>query len=426
MSRAIVIQLARLGDLVQTLPVLTSLHSVHFHRPLDFLCPAPLASLGELFPFVDRVYPWSGEQWHELATRNKVNEPQRLDEAVRILFGYPTRNYEMAYNLNNHPRGILAAHLLSEEVIGPGEYGPLSRMLPAWADYLRHIAPTRGENRVHLSDAFCGLCRVPPPSHLPILKAPLAHFSCDWKHIFDRLAFISIGIVLGAGDPDRRVPLSVWRDLIIACAEQIPQSYLWIIGGEGEREAALSLEQYLPIQYANRVVNVCGRTSLPQLVAILNRCRWVVGSDTGPLHLGTMCGARVIGWYFSRARVHETGPYGSGHYVWQHTGDVIQNPLDAPEKVRRRSSFQHWPVMETIQLMQEGHGHPAHHEWELWTSQRDEWGAYYTRKPHADDTAIERKETWAALSQWATGIDRPHPNLKKNFSMLETAVESAD
>ena len=62
---------------------------------------------------------------------------------------------------------------------------------------------------------------------------------------------------------------------------------------------------------------------MPQLAHVFNRCQWVIGSDTGPLHLGVACGARAIGWYFSRARVHETGPYGVGHYVWQHQKSAI-------------------------------------------------------------------------------------------------------
>ena len=55
----------------------------------------------------------------------------------------------------------------------------------------------------------------------------------------------------------------------------------------------------------------------------------MIGSDTGPLHLGVACGARAIGWYFSRARVHETGPYGVGHYVWQHQKSVILKNREA-------------------------------------------------------------------------------------------------
>jgi len=398
MSRALLIQLARLGDLVQSLPVLTSLHSVHPEQPLDLICPAPLVSLGELFPCVDRVFPWKGGEWHELATSKMRNCNQRLIQAKRYLSQFALPKYSLAYNLNNHPRGIVAAHLLGDRVIGPGENGPLNLMLPAWAGYLRQIAQDRGTNRVHLADAFCGLCGVLPPTDIPSLKPTEVQLSLELDRIVNDQSSVIVGIILGAGDADRRIPLSVWQDLIVACAELIPQSYLLLIGGEGEREAALALEHHLPAKYVNRVVNGCGRTSLPQLVGILNRCRWVVGSDTGPLHLGAMCGARAIGWYFSRARVHETGPYGVGHYVWQHKSGQLRERLDDHGVRIERSSFDHWPVRETVYLMRDERVVSQEGEWDLWTSHRDEWGAFYTRGDKLDDAVLRRKDTWEALS----------------------------
>ncbi len=401
MSRALLIQLARLGDLVQSLPVLTALQSAQPERPLDLLCPSPLVALGELFPCVDRVYPWNGEQWHGLATAKTTDCDQRLAQATRYLADCAFPPYSLAYNLNNHPRGMLAAHVLSDLVVGPGEHGPLNPTLPAWTGYLRQIAHDRGENRVHLADAFCGLCQVLPPSEIPRLKAPVMPLPLELERIVNGQPSTLIGIVLGAGDDDRRVPLSVWQDLIAACAEHIPQSYLLLIGGEGEREAALALEHRLPAKYLNRVVNGCGRTSLPQLVAILNRCQWVVGSDTGPLHLGAMCGARAIGWYFSRARVHETGPYGVGHYVWQRERGRSGESLDAYGARPEGSSPDYWPVMETVHLMRKEQVHSTTDEWDLWTSHRDEWGAFYTRDDKPDEAVFRRKDTWEALSQLA-------------------------
>ncbi len=399
MSRALLIQLARLGDLVQSLPVLTALQSAQPERPLDLLCPSPLVALGELFPCVDRVYPWNGEQWHGLATAKTTDCDQRLAQATRYLADCAFPPYSLAYNLNNHPRGMLAVHVLGGLVVGPGEHGPMNQRLPAWAGYLRQIAQDRGSNRVHLADAFCGLCQVLPPSDIPYLKAPEGEFPLELEWMVNGQPSTLIGIVLGAGDADRRVPLSVWQDLIAACAEHIPRSYLVLIGGEGEREAALAVEHRLPAKYLNRVVNGCGRTSLPQLVALLNRCQWVVGSDTGPLHLGAMCGARAIGWYFSRARVHETGPYGVGHYVWQRDQGRSGESLDAREVRTGGSSFAHWPVMETVSLMREEQVSSTTGEWDLWTSNRDEWGAFYTRDGKPDEAILRRKDTWEALSQ---------------------------
>ena len=65
---------------------------------------------------------------------------------------------------------------------------------------------------------------------------------------------------------------------------------------------------------AGRLWDATGRTTLSQLATTLKRCDWAVGADTGPLHLAAAVGTSAMGFYFSRARVHETGPYGQGHW----------------------------------------------------------------------------------------------------------------
>ena len=57
------------------------------------------------------------------------------------------------------------------------------------------------------------------------------------------------------------------------------------------------------------VLNFCGRTTLPQLAALAAEADLVLSNDTGPLHLATAAGARVVGVY-TCTRSHLNGPYG--------------------------------------------------------------------------------------------------------------------
>jgi len=399
MPQTLLLQLARLGDLIQSLPVISSLHTKFPEHVLDLLCAAPLAPLGRLFPGIQRVFPWEGEQWHSFSRLSDRVDEQQLEAATVYLAGLAFPDYTLAYNLNNHPRSILAAHLLSERVVGAGDQGPLHPHHPPWVEYLRQVARERGANRIHLADAFCGVCGVRPPTVVPILEAPDSGLPSDLAHIVDDSSLVRIAIVLGAGDADRRVPIATWRCLIEACADHLPNSLCVLIGGAGEREAALALEDQLSPPYLSRILNCVGRTTLPQLVDVLNGCQWVVGSDTGPLHLGVACGARAIGWYFSRARVHETGPYGVGHYVWQHQECVSSKNMDAPGLMSDQMHPASWPVMETIQLMLDEQVGGRSLAWDLWTSDRDEWGMLYTPHENPDTAISRRRETWERLSE---------------------------
>lgn len=398
MSRSLLLQLARLGDLIQSLPAITSLHTQYPDQQLDLLCAAPLTPLGKLFPSIQRVYPWDGERWHAFSTMKNQDDEEQMEAAREYLVDIAFPNYALAYNLNNHPRSIVASHLLSVRVVGAGDRGPLSSKRPPWVEYLRQVAYERGFNHIHLADAFCGVCGVRPPDVVPTINATHIDLPSDFVQTVNDGSLERIGIVLGAGDGDRRVPLSAWRELIEACLNHLPNSLCVLIGGAGEREAAFALEDQLAPYCMPRILNCVGRTTLPQLAHVLNRCQWVIGSDTGPLHLGVACGARAIGWYFSRARVHETGPYGVGHYVWQYHGSSGLDNTGRSSVKGKPELPSSWPVQETLQLIRDHSSGESPAEWELWNSDRDEWGMFYTNGENLETVVAQREEVWRELA----------------------------
>jgi ADP-heptose:LPS heptosyltransferase len=389
-SRRLVVQLARLGDLVQTLPVLGALRRRRPETALDLLCAAPLAEfVRHTFP-IDNVLPWDGHQcraWADEWSRDPVGTVQRLQRCIDALC---PDGYEEAYNLNQHERAILVAHLFSRRVCGAGATGPLSCELSSWGLYLRRVARDRAQNRVHLADAFCGLCGVRPLGRAPSLRKESPELPPDLTDI-GRDQADWVAVVVGAGDADRCVPAQIWRLWIEQFLCSHNGARVVLIGAGGEREAANAIQASLPPILLGRVWDATGRTSLLQLTNLLSRCSWVIGADTGPLHLATAVGSRAIGFYFARARVHETGPYGQGHWVFQHQEGRLPNE---------------WPIRASIELMLNGSASPAA-DWELWKSHLDEWGACFVGRNECDGSASGRQGVWEHLSPSLAGCHEP-------------------
>jgi ADP-heptose:LPS heptosyltransferase len=385
-ERRLLIQLARLGDLVQSLPAFVSLTARDPYRPLDLLCPAPLADIARLFPDVGRVVQWNGEQWHLWAESFAEKfDRSRLREVEQYLVKLTTEPYKMAYVLNHHRRAILAATLLAEETLGPHLHGPLDEELSPWASYLRRVAQMRGSNRVHLSDTFCGLCGVTPPAVSPILIPPSDGLPGDLAEVGLSVG-LWIAVVVGAGDADRSIPQSVWIEWISTLLAQDLPCAVVLIGSERDQTTALAIQDGLSPMIAGRLWDATGRTTLPQLATILKRCHWAVGADTGPLHLAAAVGTSAMGFYFSRARVHETGPYGQGHWVWQADRAV-------PET---------WPIRASVKMMRDPVSampeEPAA-GWSLWQSHHDEWGAIFRPVGGRDPQDDQRAAVWHQLME---------------------------
>ncbi len=399
MTHRLIIQLARLGDLLQSLPAMTSLRELYPEDTFDLLCAAPLLHLGENFPALGQVFPLDGGEWGQIAKSWSKSRGNAFARALQSLNRQQLDPYSMAYNLNNHPRAILAAHLFAQAVTGPGCHGPLSSLDPDWMHYLKLVATHRGGNRVHLADAFCGLCGVIPPTTVPTLQGPdpekdsptrvSRFFSGDRKRV---------ALVVGSGDADRRIPLRVIEQWITQFLSACPEGQVILVGGAGERELSHILLDRMPSLYQGRIWDACGQTSLPQLANILSRCDWVVGSDTGPLHLGVACGAKVQGFYFSRARVHETGPYGHGHWVWQ-AEDVFSQKFQCKvQNVAEGVRPDYWPVQESVELLLTETCSVIPKGWSLWSSQQDDWGAHFIQ--HGDpnlESPGYREQIWGKL-----------------------------
>lgn len=386
--RVLLIQLARLGDLVQTIPVITALKEASPDWEVDLLCPAHLAALGRLLPGISRVVRWDGAAWYRRAASADSGELTRhIAEADAELRALVDNLYDHAFVLNQHTRAVMAGALLAQESSGAVNGGPINQTLSPWASYIRHVAASKQGRRVHLSDAFCGMCGLVPPKHMSPMPVPSTTLPSDLEPI-GQSEGDWIGVLVGAGDQERLVPLTVFERLITDCLQRCPKGRIVLIGDENEQERARTIQEMVSPVLLGRMWDTTGRLSLIQLASLLARCRVVIGADTGPLHLAAAVGTRVIGWYFARARVHETGPYGSNHWVWQ----AESAEMDRMKVVQPN----HWPVCETIALLEDGAAASVE-GWSLWRSSRDDLGAYYVESGHEPIKPCEREQIWRQL-----------------------------
>lgn len=404
MPHRLIIQLARLGDFLQSLPAIAALKVEHPEDRIDLLCATPLVLLGDFFPTLGKVFPWDGDEWSHIAKSWSEKGGNPLTRAAECINQFQIDSYLVAYNLNNHPRAMIAAHLLAKRVIGPGCYGPLSSTVPGWVNYVKLVGEHRGGNRVHLADALCGVCGVKPPHVIPTLQLQNVELPIKMSGFFVG-AGIRVALVLGSGDPDRRIPLHIWEQWIRTFLSACPEGRVMLVGGSGERVLSHNLLDRIPSLLVGRIWDACGHTSLPQLANILKQCDWVIGSDTGPLHLGVACGAKAQGFYFSRARVHETGPYGSGHWVWQAESPVKGEAFetrcskqDPTQNIKNGVRPEYWPVKESVELLLTETCSCIPSGWSLWSSHRDAWGAHFSQytDPYVESDGY-REQIWDKL-----------------------------
>ena len=88
------------------------------------------------------------------------------------------------------------------------------------------------------------------------------------------------------------------------------KSRILVVGGTGEEDLGRELERGI----GSPAINLVGKTTLRQLVALIKRCRLYVGNDAGPMHVAAATGIPVVALFGSSCH-HRFGPWGNGQMV---------------------------------------------------------------------------------------------------------------
>ena len=88
------------------------------------------------------------------------------------------------------------------------------------------------------------------------------------------------------------------------------QADLQVVLTGGPQAHEQQLAEKIIQQTESPIINLVGKLSLKELLAVLQRALVVIGPDTGPIHMATVVNTPVIGLYAS-SNPHRTGPYRS-------------------------------------------------------------------------------------------------------------------
>jgi heptosyltransferase-2 len=115
-----------------------------------------------------------------------------------------------------------------------------------------------------------------------------------------------------------------------------------IIGGIEDT----GLAESIAAAASSKPLVITGKTTLLQLGAVLRRCDLLISGDTGPLHLATAVGTRVLA-LFGAADPARTGPVGTGHKVLQ-----ARNVTCVPCRSRECSNSIYLECMDGISVQE--------------------------------------------------------------------------
>ena len=290
--KILILKPSSLGDVIQALPVLRLLKRHLPASEIFWWIDSALAPLLEGDPDLTGIVRFERQRWAA---------PQHWPEMFRSVRWMRAQNFDWVIDLQCLARsGVFAWLANGQFLIGLDEVREGAR---GFYD----VAIRRASFHTHAVDWYLSvLPRLGVPVHnhfqwLPERPAIAAAVKSKWQTDGARW----IAIQPGARWPNKRWPVEYFAELVRLLAKKFPEARFAILGAAEDKPLGEMILRAEP----QRSLNLCGETSLPEMIEWLRLCELMVTNDTGPMHAAAALGKPLVA-LFGPTEPRRTGPYG--------------------------------------------------------------------------------------------------------------------
>lgn len=315
MKEILILAINRIGDLLQLTPLMAGIKGRYPGATLSVVVESNFAEVCKGIPFIDKVYAFDLVDYARRLTGSEYSLVHNFRELETFFLGINHKEYDLMINLTYTPFSAYMASLIkAREVRGVFVDGEGHR-LPKhpWIYYFLNGVMNRHINPFNVVDQHLKVGQSQSTSGRLYFDVP--EEDTQWADSFLRNEGmgpndILIGLQPGASKDHKRWPAWAFGGLADMLRETLGAKVI-IFGAKSE----IPLGEEVLKSTKGNIINAVGKTTLPQLAALLKRCSVLVSNDTGTMHIATAAGTRVLLISLGAAHYRETGPYGTGHLV---------------------------------------------------------------------------------------------------------------
>jgi len=306
-TEILIVKLSAIGDVIHTLAFLDVLHQNFPRAKIDWLVEEGAAGVIEGHPAIRRVIVSGRKSWW----LNLV-EDRRFGGVFREMSSFLKDLRHVRYDWVIDLQGLLKSGLLTGLSRGKRKVGMSGAREGAWfflkepsvrVNYDQHAIDRYLEVAIQLG---CKWDRW--DNRIPVSETH--------RHALDQL-LASHGFKDGnlvAINPMAKWKTKLWEPgLFAALGDRILAEFPCRIVFTGSQDDRPIIEN-ISSMMKNRPLNLAGKTGLKELACLYDRCRVLVTTDTGPMHMAAAMGCAVVA-LFGPTSPLRTGPYGPGHRV---------------------------------------------------------------------------------------------------------------
>ena len=289
--RILILKPSSLGDVIQALPVLRLLKKHLPTSEIHWWIDSALAPLIEDDPDLTGIIRFERKRW---------GNPRYWPELAKSIYQTRQRHFDWVIDLQCLARSAAFAWLANGgRLVGLDEVREGAR---GFYDQ----AARRATFHTHAVDWYLA---VLPPLGVPVdtdfvwlpeRPAVAAAVAARWPAQGVRW----ITLQPGARWDNKRWPVEYYTELTRRLVREVPKVRVAILGSKADD----ALGQKIAAAAPEQCVNLCGRTTLPEMIEWVRRGELMVTNDTGPMHVAAALGKPMVA-VFGPTEPQRTGPY---------------------------------------------------------------------------------------------------------------------
>ena len=332
-ARCIVVQLARLGDTLQSLMALRAAKQLYPQLEITLVTRERFAAAAKRVTWIHEVVTLPTDQLLGPILSGEKTEAQGLGDLAQWLAPLVRESWDYVVNWTFSESSSYLTSLLPGRVrLGYTRRKDLTLSCPdGWSHYVQAVVQGGLDQNIHLTDILTTQLLTALQIHIgdptdagntPASSKSFFSLSVTLDPIVSAVRDPSrkwIGLQLGTGHAAKSWDAENWAELAVYILNRHPECGIVLMGSGAEDDRSSRIVQEyiddLVPTVGSRLVNAVSKTQFDSWAALIGRCQWVIAGDTAAVHLASILGTRVLNISVGPVRPAETGPYGNGHYI---------------------------------------------------------------------------------------------------------------
>jgi ADP-heptose:LPS heptosyltransferase len=357
--RILILQTTRMGDVLQTTPLIHVVREKYPKGHISLMVRKMGAAIAERNPDIDEIIVYDEDElYRHLDSGDSDRLLQAYELAEERIASLRAQDYDIVLNATHSLGSAMIAKLAQiPEVHGASLSEDWQFILRgSWTNYFFTSVFSREHNDLNLCDISRNI--IPDAHPSPELRFALT----DEDREFARTLLAEAGIApddlavcfqLGASEENKRWSVERFAALARILIEDC-QARIILVGIAEEQPLGNRFEELLP----DVALHLFGKTTIPQVAAVLAQSSMLVTNDTGTMHIAAAVKCPITLVSVGNVHYRETGPYGVGHCAIEARKEDLGRSDFVPEVGKDRERIAAAQVLTAIQYTKQ-HGGDA-------------------------------------------------------------------